>query len=326
MNKKDLKIVFYGTPDFAVKSLQAIIDAGYNVVAVVTAPDKPAGRGKKLTQSPVKKYAVEQNLKVLQPEKLKDPAFLEELKKLRPDLQVVVAFRMLPKEVWSLPPLGTFNLHASLLPQYRGASPINFALINGEKETGLTTFFIDDKIDTGNIILQEKTQIKDTDNFESLHDKMMLQGADLVVRTIETILKGNFKLINQNDLIKPGETLKPAPKINKKDCEINWNRPVDEVYNFIRGLSPWPAAFTMLKDKEGKELYVKIFKVEKENHVSQNEPGQVETDNKNFLRIYCKDGSVLVKELQLPGKKRMKTVELLRGFSFDDRVTTGEQN
>jgi methionyl-tRNA formyltransferase len=326
MNKKDLKIVFYGTPDFAVKSLQAIIDAGYNVVAVVTAPDKPAGRGKKLTQSPVKKYAVEQNLKVLQPEKLKDPAFLEELKKLRPDLQVVVAFRMLPKEVWSLPPLGTFNLHASLLPQYRGASPINFALINGEKETGLTTFFIDDKIDTGNIILQEKTQIKDTDNFESLHDKMMLQGADLVVRTIETILKGNFKLINQNDLIKPGETLKPAPKINKKDCEINWNRPVDEVYNFIRGLSPWPAAFTMLKDKEGKELYVKIFKVEKENHVSQNEPGQVETDNKNFLRIYCKDGSILVKELQLPGKKRMKTVELLRGFSFDDRVTTGEQN
>ncbi len=326
MNKKDLKIVFYGTPDFAVKSLQAIIDAGYNVVAVVTAPDKPAGRGKKLTQSPVKKYAVEQNLKVLQPEKLKDPAFLEELKKLRPDLQVVVAFRMLPKEVWSLPPLGTFNLHASLLPQYRGASPINFALINGEKETGLTTFFIDDKIDTGNIILQEKTQIKDTDNFESLHDKMMLQGADLVVRTIETILKGNFKLINQNDLIKPGETLKPAPKINKKDCEINWDRPVDEVYNYIRGLSPWPAAFTILKDKEGKELYVKIFKVEKENHVSQNEPGQMETDNKNFLRIHCKNGSVLVKELQLPGKKRMKTEELLRGFSFDDRVTTGEQN
>jgi len=320
MNKKDLRIIFYGTPDFAVTILDAIVNAGYNVVAVVTAPDKPAGRGKKLSMSAVKKYALEKGLELLQPVKLKDEEFLKKLDSLKPDLQVVVAFRMLPKEVWSKPPLGTFNLHASLLPQYRGAAPINYAIINGEKETGLTTFFIDDKIDTGNIILQEKIEIREDDNFETLHDRMMIAGAELVIKTIETILEGDYKLINQNDFIRKGEELKSAPKINKEDCKINWNLPVENVYNFIRGLSPWPVAFTILKDDSGKEFYTKIYKVEKVYPNEKKLPGKVETDNKTFIRIFCVDGAIDVKEIQLPGKKRMKTDDLLRGFSFTGGV------
>ncbi len=323
MEKKDVKIVFYGTPDFAVATLDAIVNAGYDVVAVVTAPDKPAGRGKKISMSPVKKYALEKGLTVLQPEKLKDPVFLDQLKQLQPDLQVVVAFRMLPKEVWSLPPLGTFNLHASLLPQYRGAAPINYAIINGEKVTGLTTFFIDDKIDTGNILLQEKVEISDDDNFETLHDRMMEIGAGLVLKTIDTILKGNYKLIDQQTLIREDEPLKQAPKINKEDCKVDWNKRVDEIYNFIRGLSPWPVAYTILKDASGKEYYTKIYRADKMPKDGDTKPGKVETDNKKYLRIHGKDGMIDILELQFPGKKRMSTEDLLRGFSFQGEVTTG---
>ena len=322
MDKKDLKIIFYGTPEFAVTILDAIVNEGYNVAAVVTAPDKPAGRGKKLSMSAVKKYSLEKGLKLLQPVKLKDESFLQELDSLNPDLQVVVAFRMLPKEVWAKPHLGTFNLHASLLPQYRGAAPINYALINGEKQTGLTTFFIDDKIDTGNIILQEKLEIKDDDNFETLHDRMMIKGAELVLKTIDTILRGDYTLLNQNDLIRESEELKPAPKINKEDCKINWDQSVVKVYNFIRGLSPWPVAFTVFKDDTGKEYYAKIYKAEKILSETNGNPGKVETDNKTFIRVYCSDGAIDIKEIQLAGKKKMKTEELLRGFSFKGDMKT----
>ncbi len=319
MNNKKPKIIFYGTPGFAVTILDALVKNNHDIAAVVTAPDKPAGRGKKLTMPPVKKYALEKGLNVLQPVNLKDPGFIDELKKINPDLQIVVAFRMLPKVVWELPALGTFNLHASLLPQYRGAAPINYAIINGEKETGLTTFFIDDKIDTGNIILQKKIKIEDDDDFETLHDKMAVAGASLVLETIDKIKNGNIELIRQEELIKKGEELKPAPKIKKEDCKINWDNSIDDIYNFIRGMSPWPGAFTVLSDGSGKEYYLKIFKTEKEKG-SGKIPGSVETDNKTYLKISGKDGDLNIKELQLAGKKRMSTGELLRGFSFEGDV------
>ena len=314
------KIVFMGTPDFAVSVLDAIVNNGYNVVAVVTAPDKPAGRGKKLHASPVKEYAVKNNLTLLQPEKLRDQTFVDTLKQLKPDIQVVVAFRMLPKVVWKIPAKGTFNLHASLLPQYRGAAPINHAIINGEKETGLTTFFIDDKIDTGSIILQKKVPITEEDNFLSLHDKMMAEGATLVLQTLDLIINGTPDLINQNALVDDDEALKPAPRIFKEDCRIDWNRPVQEVYNFIRGLSPWPVAFTNLKDEEGMEYYVKIYKAVAVEASHKQQPGTVETDNKTYLKIYCLDGFVNIRELQMPGKRKMNTEEMLRGFSFNDNL------
>ena len=320
MNNEAVKIVFMGTPDFAVPVLNAIVQQGYNVVAVVTAPDKPAGRGKKLHASPVKEYAVKKNLNLLQPEKLRDDSFVNALKNLKPDIQVVVAFRMLPKVVWEIPSKGTFNLHASLLPQYRGAAPINHAIINGEKETGLTTFFIDDKIDTGNIILQKRLTIEEDDTFLTLHDKMMEEGADLVLQTLHLIIKGTPTLIDQKTLISQDEELKPAPRIFKDDCRINWSRTVGEVYNFIRGLSPWPVAFTNLKDDGGNEYYVKIYKVNPFRLPHQYKPGDVETDNKTYLRIYCSDGFVQVEEIQMPGKRKMKTEELLRGFSFVGKV------
>lgn len=309
-----------GTPDFAVPVLDAIIQEGYNVVGVVTAPDRPAGRGKKLRSSPVKEYAVQHNLHLLQPEKLRDELFLKELKQLDPHLQIVVAFRMLPKVVWEIPTLGTFNLHASLLPQYRGAAPINHAIINGESETGLTTFFIDDKIDTGSIILQEKITIDKKDDFKSLHDKMMVKGAGLVLKTIHLILKGDVVLTDQKSRVGAYEVLKPAPRIFKDDCRIDWNKPVEEIYNFIRGLSPWPVAFTNLKDDSGKEYYVKIYKASpvKQNHLF--DPGKVETDNKLYIKVYGLDGYLNIEELQMSGKKRMKTADLLRGFSFSGDV------
>ena len=316
MKNDALKIVFMGTPGFAVPVLDAIVKAGYNVVAVVTVPDKPAGRGKKLRPSPIKEYAIEHNLNLLQPEKLRDEVFVNNLKELKPDLQIVVAFRMLPEVVWKIPAKGTFNLHASLLPQYRGAAPINYAIINGEKETGLTTFFIDYTIDTGNIILQQKLKIDDVDDFKSMHDKMMMEGATLVINTIELIKNDAVKFINQKDLVKEGEPLKAAPKILKEDCRINWNKPVTQVYNFIRGLSPWPVAYTNFSDESGKEFYVKVYKATKHIEDHQNEPGDVETDNKSLIRVYCQDGFVTIDELQMAGKKRMKVVELLRGFSF----------
>jgi methionyl-tRNA formyltransferase len=320
MEKDAVKIVFMGTPDFAVPVLDAIVKAGYKVVGVVTVADKPAGRGKKLKPSPVKEYAVKQGLKLMQPEKLRDENFINELKSLQPHIQVVVAFRMLPRVVWEIPSLGTFNLHASLLPQYRGAAPINYAIINGEPETGLTTFFIDDKIDTGNIILQQKIGIDKTDDFKSLHDKMMNAGAALVLKTIEAIVKGNVTLIDQETLADNYTTLKPAPKILKEDCKINWNKPVEDIYNFIRGLSPWPVAYTVFTDESGKEYYIKIYKVsfEKVHHVHQ--PGMVETDNKHYIKVYAADGVIIIESLQMSGKKRMMTEELLRGFSFSGEV------
>ena len=306
-----------GTPDFAVPVLDAIVQAGYDVVAVVTVPDKPAGRGKKLRTSPVKEYALAHNLHLLQPEKLRSDDFVNTLRELKPHLQVVVAFRMLPKVVWEIPTKGTFNLHASLLPQYRGAAPINHAIINGETETGLTTFFIDDKIDTGNIILQKKLTITEDDNFLTLHDKMMNEGAKLVLQTIDLIIQGTPKLINQDLLVKPNEMLKPAPRIFKEDCRIDWNRPVRQVYNFIRGLSPWPVAHTNLKDETGKVYYVRIFNAVPVQSAHQHHPGKVETDNKTYLRIYCADGYMEVKELQMPGKRKMDIEDLLRGMTFN---------
>jgi len=320
MENKPLKIVFMGTPDFAVPVLDAIVKAGYDVAGVVTVPDKPAGRGKKLRPSPVKTYALEHDLKLLQPEKLRDESFLQVLKEMDPDLQIVVAFRMLPKVVWEIPSKGTFNLHASLLPQYRGAAPINYVLINGESETGLTTFFIDDKIDTGNIILQQKLSIDEKDNFSTLHDKMMLAGADLVIKTIKYIEEGDVKLIEQDSLIEEGEVLKPAPKILKEDCKINWGQPVKQVYNFVRGLSPWPVAYTHFKDESGKEYYIKVYKVSFEQDNHQKSFGEIDTDNKTYIKVYCTEGIIGIEELQMSGKKRMKTEDLLRGFSFSGKV------
>lgn len=316
--KEDLRIVFMGTPEFATASLKAILDAGYKVVAVITAPDKPAGRGKKLSQPAVKKFALANGLKVLQPPKLKNPEFLEELRALRADLQVVVAFRMLPEQVWAMPPMGTINLHASLLPQYRGAAPIHHAIINGEKETGLTTFLLQKEIDTGHILLQRKLAIGPEETVGELHDRMMVLGGGLLVDTIEGLRKGEIVPVDQQTLIKPGTVLKPAPKIFKEDCRIRWNNDLDTVHNFIRGLSPFPGAYSVLKSPSGKTFQVKIYKASREISAEQLHPGTVVTDGKKAIKVAVVDGFIRLLELQLPGKKRLKTEELLRGFSLDD--------
>ncbi len=307
-----------GTPDFAVASLKAILNAGYQVVAVITAPDKPAGRGKKLSRSAVKRYAVERGLKVLQPLRLKDPDFIEELKVLKADLQVVVAFRMLPEQVWDMPPMGTINLHASLLPQYRGAAPIHNAIINGEKETGLTTFILQKEADTGNILLRKKLKIGPEETAGELHDRMMVVGGQLLVETIERIFKKDITPINQLQLVQPGTLLKPAPKIFKENCRIQWNNDLDTVHNFIRGLSPYPCAFSELNSPKGDTLTVKIFKVSREKSSSQLHPGTILTDGKNYIKVAVVDGFIRLHELQLAGKKRLQTAELLRGFVLDD--------
>lgn len=308
-----MKIVFMGTPDFAVASLNTLVENSYEIAAVVTAPDKPAGRGQQLSQSAVKKYAVEKGLKVLQPEKLKNEEFLTELKSLNADLFIVVAFRMLPEVVWSMPSKGTFNLHGSLLPQYRGAAPINWAVINGEKETGVTTFFLQHEIDTGNIIFNAKTPITDEDNAGSIHDRLMEIGADLVLKTVQEIEKNEVKPVTQDQVIADLglqlNDLKHAPKIFKEDCKINWNRPTEEIFNLIRGLSPYPTAFTELDG-----LTLKIFTVEKELSAHNEEPGKVLSDGKKFLKFATKDGFITILELQLQGKKRMKVDEFLRGY------------
>lgn len=308
-----MKIVFMGTPDFAVASLNTLVENNYEIAAVVTAPDKPAGRGQQLSQSAVKKYAVEKGLKVLQPEKLKNEEFLTELKSLNADLFIVVAFRMLPEVVWSMPSKGTFNLHGSLLPQYRGAAPINWAVINGEKETGVTTFFLQHEIDTGNIIFNAKTPITDEDNAGSIHDRLMKIGADLVLKTVQSIEKNEVKPITQDQVIADLglqlSDLKHAPKIFKDDCKINWNNSTEEVFNLIRGLSPYPTAFTELD-----VLTLKLFTVEKESSQHNNEPGKVLSDGKKYLKFATKDGYISVLELQLQGKKRMKVDEFLRGY------------
>ena len=299
-----------GTPEFAVPSLNKIYEAGYEIAAVITAPDKPAGRGMQLTQSAVKKFALAKNLKILQPEKLKSPEFIEELKSLKADLQVVVAFRMLPEIVWNMPPMGTVNLHGSLLPQYRGAAPINWAIINGEKETGVTTFKLQQQIDTGNILLQEKIPVSENETAGTLHDKMMNVGAELLLKTIQGLENGTLKEIPQPSTSNVGHaTLRAAPKIFTETGEINWNKNVEEIYNLIRGLSPYPSAFTFLNGKK-----LKIFSAEKENSGESNGAGQFLTDHKTFLKFAARDGFISLKEIQLEGKKKMKIEDFLRGW------------
>lgn len=306
---KDLRIVFMGTPAFAVASLDALVKAGCRIVAVITAPDKPAGRGMALQQSAVKQYAVANSLPVLQPQKLRAPDFLEALRALNADLQICVAFRMLPEVVWSMPPMGTINLHASLLPQYRGAAPINWAVINGEKETGVTTFKLKHEIDTGNILLQERLPIDAEDTAGTMHDKMMETGAALLVETVKQLATGDIQESPQ--LLSTNETLHHAPKIFTETCEIDFNKPVTAAHNLVRGLSPYPAAFTFLN---GKKLKVfQSFIVEKQPAVKA---GQYETDGKSYLQFACSDGYLAVTELQLEGKKRMPVVDFLRGYRF----------
>ncbi len=315
MNKKNLRIVYLGTPDFAVESLRALVEGEYNVVGVVTMPDKPAGRGKKIQFSPVKEYALEQNLPLLQPENLKDPEFIQDLKAWKADLQIVVAFRMLPEVVWNMPRLGTFNLHASLLPQYRGAAPINWAIINGETETGITTFFLQHEIDMGNIISQEKIQISETDNVGIVHDKLMFLGAELVTKTVDSILSGNIHSIPQEQVIGEGE-LKAAPKIFKETCKIDWNRSSKEIYDFIRGLSPYPAAFTELTFPSGENITLKVFESGKRIEKHDLTPGQLLTDRKSYLDVATQDGFIRLLNIQQAGKKRMFVLDFLNGFKF----------
>ena len=313
MEKEALRIVYMGTPEFAVESLRCLVEGDYNVVGVITMPDKPAGRGHKLQYSPVKQYALEHNLPLLQPEKLKDEAFLEALRTWKADLQIVVAFRMLPEVVWNMPRLGTFNLHASLLPQYRGAAPINWAVINGDTETGVTTFFLKHEIDTGEIIQQVRIPIADTDDAGMVHDKLMMLGGQLVTETVDAILNGTVKTFPQENMAMAGE-LRPAPKIFKETCRIDWHQPVKRIYDFIRGLAPHPAAWTELKQPDGNTIILKIFETEKLVQCHGLAPGSICTDGKTYLHIAATDGFVGIRSLQLPGKKRLKVDELLRGF------------
>lgn len=306
-----------GTPDFAVEALRQLVKGGYQVVGVITMPDKPAGRGHKIQYSPVKQYALEQGLPLLQPEKLKEESFVEALREWKADLQIVVAFRMLPEVVWNMPRFGTFNLHASLLPQYRGAAPINWAVINGDTETGITTFFLQHEIDTGEVIQQERVPIADTDNVEVVHDKLMLLGGKLVVETVDAILKGTVHPIPQEQMAVVGE-LRPAPKIFKETCRIDWNQPVKKVYDFIRGLSPHPAAWSELVNPEGESVVVKIFESEKIVESHPLATGTIVTDGKKQIKVAVPDGFLTILSLQLPGKKRLKTDELLRGFHLTD--------
>jgi methionyl-tRNA formyltransferase len=301
----ELRIIFMGTPEFAVPSLEILLANKYNVVAVITAPDKPQGRGQKLTHSPIKATALEHNIPVLQPTNLKSEAFIRDLKGYEANLQVVVAFRMLPEVVWSMPSLGTFNLHASLLPQYRGAAPIHWAIINGEKETGVTTFFLRHEIDTGGILFQEKEPILEHDTVGTLYDRLMLKGAQLVHKTVKAIASGQYKALAQQ----AEGTLHHAPKISKETCEINWNQPAEQVRNFVRGLSPYPAAWARIQGKIYKILSVSID----EKIAAQNEPGSINTDNKNYLCIKTLDGWISIAELQPEGKRKMNIREYFSG-------------
>ena len=296
-----------GTPDFAVASLDAIVKAGYEIAAVITAPDKPSGRGQKVNESAVKQYAEKNGLKILQPVKLKDPEFLNELKNLNADLQVVVAFRMLPEVVWDMPPGGTINLHGSLLPQYRGAAPINWAIINGETETGVTTFFLKHEIDTGDVLFSEKTPIADDETAGDIHDKLMVIGSQLLVKTIRAIESGGYQEMPQEQFA--SSKLKHAPKIFKEDCLVNWHNSVQNVHNFIRGLSPSPTAYTVFQNKT-----LKIFKAEIDQNTTDLSPGELITDGKTYLKFSCDDGFISIKDIQLEGKKRMKIDQFLRGI------------
>jgi methionyl-tRNA formyltransferase len=300
-----LKIIFMGTPEFAVPSLEILLQQNYQVVAVITAPDKPSGRGLKLTPSPVKELALKYHIPVLQPANLKSPEFIEELKSYGANLQIVVAFRMLPEAVWNMPAIGTFNLHASLLPQYRGAAPINWAIINGETETGLSTFFLKHEIDTGNIIFQEKEPISEEDNAGSLYERLRHKGAQLVLKTVKAIEAGNYPQIPQQ----LDEPIKTAPKIYKETCEINWNEPGKKIYDFVRGLSPYPTAWTTLQGK-----FYKIYALQVvPSGNADAAPGSIATDHKQYIHIKTQDGWVAIEELQQEGKKKMRTPEFLRG-------------
>ena len=317
MNKKDLRIVFMGTPEFAEFTLRRLVGDGYNIIGVVTMPDKPMGRhGSVLQSSPVKKYAVEQGIPVLQPEKLKDPAFIEQLTALKADLQIVVAFRMLPEIVWNMPRLGTFNLHGSLLPQYRGAAPINWAIINGDKETGVTTFFLKHEIDTGDIIYQERIPILSDDNAGTMHDKLMELGADLTVRTLDDIIAGKVRQIPQDQI--PADELRPAPKIFKETCRIDWNQPTQKVYDFIRGLSPYPAAWTVLRSSDGREQDFKIYSATPVSADTLMKPGTIRCDGKRVLEVFTADGAIRLDEVQAAGKKRMPVCSFLCGNDLSD--------
>lgn len=320
MDKKDLRIVYMGTPEFAVESLKRLVEGGYNIVGVITMPDKPMGRhGSVLQPSPVKQYAVSQGLKVLQPEKLKNEEFVAELRSLNADLQIVVAFRMLPEVVWSMPRLGTFNLHASLLPQYRGAAPINWAVINGDTETGITTFFLKHEIDTGEIIDQVRVPIADTDNVEVVYERLMRLGGDLVLKTVDAILEGSVKTIPQEELAQVGE-LRPAPKIFKETCRIDWTIGVKRIYDFVRGLSPYPAAWTELYQEGTDPVMLKIFETEKFFCEHSLAPGTIVTDCKTYFKIASSDGYVNVLSLQLAGKKRMEINDFLRGYRHTEKA------
>jgi len=306
-----------GTPDFAVESLKILVENNYNVIGVITMPDKPAGRGHKVQYSAVKQYALEQNLRLLQPEKLKDEAFLDELRTLRADLQIVVAFRMLPEVVWNMPKYGTFNLHASLLPQYRGAAPINWAIINGDKETGATTFFLTHEIDTGKIIQQERIAIAETDNAGIVHDRLMEMGAKLVKKTVDMLIEGKIDAVDQAQFIHPDIELKAAPKIFKETCQIDLAWDVERVYNFIRGLSPYPAAWVEVKfPGQSEKTILKVFETEKEIAEHDLVTGTIVTDGKKYAKIALEDGFVNLKSVQVAGKKRMEIGELLRGMRF----------
>jgi methionyl-tRNA formyltransferase len=309
------RIVFMGTPDFAVASLDALVQSGCNIAGVVTAPDKPAGRGMKINESAVKKYALSKGLKILQPEKLKNPAFIEELKSLRADVQVVVAFRMLPEIVWNMPPMGTINVHASLLPQYRGAAPINHAIINGEKESGVTTFRLQHEIDMGNILLQEKVSIGDDETAGELHDELMQAGAKLIVKTIQQLANGSLKERPQSDVVSEKNIpIKHAPKIFSENCRIDWNKSAEEVFNLIRGLSPYPGAFTYLDSK-----MLKVYRAKKEIAVHKEAPASYQTDGKSFLKFVCNNGFIAVTDIQLEGKKRMSVEDFLRGYRVNEK-------
>ena len=306
------RIVFMGTPEFAVASLEALVKAGYPIVGVITAADKPAGRGMQLTESAVKKYALQAGLKILQPEKLKNPEFLDTLRGLNADLQIVVAFRMLPESVWNMPPMGTVNLHGSLLPQYRGAAPINWAVINGEERTGVTTFKLQHAIDTGDILLQESFPIGEKETAGEVHDRMKEIGACLLVRTVEGLAAGTLKEVPQENAgLTTNAALRSAPKIFTETCRIDWNRPATEVYNLIRGLSPFPGAFTHL---DGKLL--KIYRAEKETGIPAVPAGHYSTDKKTWLKFACPDGAISLKEIQLEGKKKMGIEDFLRGYKM----------
>lgn len=315
MKKEDLRIIYMGTPEFAVESLRALVENGYNVVGVVTMPDKPVGRHmSELQPSAVKEYAVSKSIPVLQPEKLKDEAFVEELRSLQADLQIVVAFRMLPEIIWDMPALGTFNLHASLLPQYRGAAPINWAVINGETETGVTTFFLTHEIDTGKIIMQERTPIAENENVGDIHDRLMMIGAKAVLDTVDMLLDENVNATPQESLYTSATELRPAPKIFKETCIINWEQTAKKVHDFVRGLSPYPAAWTTLISQDGKAQVLKIYKTEYIDEAHSLTPGSLILSDKKTLDVAVTDGFIRLQTVQLAGKKQMSIADFLNGF------------